>query len=157
MHSVVLRACMEFSPSIHSMLVPSHGVGLRYTTSALFLVLSVAHLAFVSTMSLPRIPTNPTGLSALRRGARHLVDAVSNLIKHRRNLYAAFRARMEADRPARDNGWDHFIDLCLRRVLVNDTPPLNAPDVQVQFAAGAVPFGVHILLQLLHHLQVDYG
>ena len=139
--------------------VPSHGAGLRYTASPLSLMLSVAHPAFMSTMSLPPIPTNPTELSPLWRRARHLVDALSNFIRHGQQSYAAFEARVEANHPSKDNGWDHLVGLGLRRVLINDPPPspLNPRDVHVQFVAGAVRFGVHILHRLLHHLQLDYG
>ena len=52
---------------------------------------------------------------------------------------------MDADRPARDNGWDHFVDVCLRQMFARDPHPYNAPDIQAQFAAGTVPFGVHLL------------
>ena len=36
-------------------------------------------------------------------------------------------------------------------------PPFNATDIQAQFAAGMVPFGVHLLNRLLRHLQDDFG
>ena len=111
-------------------------------------------------MSPPLVPTNPTELSALHRRARRLVDAVSDLITHGQHSYASFQARVEADRPAKDNREDRFVNLYLWRVLVNDPPPcprFNGCDVQVQFATGAVPFRVYILNRLLHHLQVDHG
>ena len=99
-------------------------------------------------MSLP-IPTNPVELSAFRRRARRLSDTVSDPVTHRPHTYAAFHSRVDADRPARDNGWDHSVDICLRQGLARDPPPYNAPDIQVQFAAGMVPFGVHLLNRLL--------
>ena len=95
-------------------------------------------------MSLP-VPTNPVELSAFRRRAWRLVDTVSDLVRHGPHTYAAFQARVDADRPPRDYGWDHFFDICLRKVLANDPPPYNAPDIQAKFAAGMVPFGVHLL------------
>ena len=52
-------------------------------------------------MSLP-VPTNPVELS-----------------------YAAFQARVDANRPARDNGWDHLVNICLRQVLARDPPPVQ--------------------------------
>ena len=67
-------------------------------------------------MSLP-VPTNPVELSAFRRRARRLVDTVSDLVRHGPHTYAGFQARVDADRPARDNGWDHFVDVCLRQML----------------------------------------
>ena len=75
-------------------------------------------------MSLP-VPTNPLELSALRRRARRLVDTVSDLVRHGPHTYAAFQARVHADRPARDNGSDHFVDVCLRQVLARDPPPVQ--------------------------------
>ena len=95
-------------------------------------------------MSLP-VPTNPAELSAFRRRARRLVDTMSDLVRHGPHTYAAFQARVDADRPARDNGWDHLVDICLRQVLARDPPPYNAPDIQAQFAAGMVSFRVHLL------------
>ena len=77
-------------------------------------------------MSLP-VPTNPVELSAFRRRAPCLVDTVSDLVRHRPHTYAAFQARVDADRPARHNGWDHFVDICLPHVLARDPPP---PPVQ---------------------------
>ena len=67
-------------------------------------------------MSLP-VPTNPAELSAFRRRARPLVDTVSDLMRHGPHTYPALQARVDADRPARDNGWDHFVDIRLRQVL----------------------------------------
>ena len=64
---------------------------------------------------------------------------------------------MDADPPARDNGWDHFVDICLRQVLARNLPPYNAPDIQAQFAARVVPFRVHLLNRLLRRLQDDLG
>ena len=93
--------------------------GLRCNLPPPPALLSVACLALVSNMSLPPIPTNPVDLSTLRRPARRLVDAVFAITRHGQHGYAAFWARVDADHPARDNGWDHFVDLCLRRVLVN--------------------------------------
>ena len=107
-------------------------------------------------MSLP-VPTNPVELSAFRRRARRLVDTVCDLVRHGPHTYAAFQARVDADRPARDNGWDHFVDVCLRQMLARDPHPYNAPDIQAQFAAGTVPFGVHLLNRLLRRLQDDLG
>ena len=95
-------------------------------------------------MSLP-VPTNPVELSAFRRRAWRLVDTVSDLVSHEPHTHAAFQARLDADCPARDNGWDHFVDICLQQVLARDPPPYNAPDIQAQFAAGTVPFEVHLL------------
>ena len=69
----------------------------------------LACLALISNMSLPPIPTwsrQPSGDVP--------VDTVSNLIRHGRHTYAVFWARVNADRPARDNRWDHFVNLCLR-------------------------------------------
>ena len=63
------------------------------------------------------VPTNPAELPAFRRRARRLVDTVSDLVRHGPHTYAAFEARVDADRPARDNGWDHFVDVCLRQML----------------------------------------
>ena len=91
------------------------------------------------------VPTNPVELSAFWRHARLLVDTVSDLVRHGPHTYAAFQARVDADRPARDNGWDHFVDICLRQLLARDPPPYNAPDIQAQCAAGMVPFGVNLL------------
>ena len=105
-------------------------------------------------MSLP-VPTDPVELSGFRRRARRLVDTVSDLIRHGPHTYAAFPARVNADRPAKDNGWDHFIDICLRQVLARDPPSYNAPEIQAQFAAGMVPFGVHLLNRLHRRLQDD--
>ena len=102
------------------------------------------------------VPTDPAELPAFRRRARRLVDTVSDLVRHGPHTYAAFQARMDADRPARDNGWDHLFDVCLRQMLARDPHPYNAPDVQAQFAAGTVPFGVHLLNRLLRCLQ-DLG
>ena len=48
------------------------------------------------------------------------------------------------------------MDLCLRQILARDPHSYNAPDVQAQFAAGTVPFGVHLLNRLLQCLQ-DLG
>ena len=76
------------------------------------------------------VPTNPAELSAFRRRARHVVDTVSYLVRHGPHTYAAFQARVDADRPARDNGWDHFVDVCLRQVLAREPDPYNAPDIQ---------------------------
>ena len=73
-------------------------------------------------MSLPA-PTDPVELSAFRRRARHLVDTVSDLVRHGPHTYAAFQARVDADRPAKDNGLHHFVDICLRQVLARDPPP----------------------------------
>ena len=87
------------------------------------------------------VPTNPAELSALRRRARRQVDTVSDLVRHGPHTYAAFQARVDADRLARDNGWDHFVDVCLRQMLARDPHPYNAPDVQARFAAGTVPLG----------------
>ena len=57
---------------------------------------------------------------------------------------------MDADRSARETRWDHFVDICLRQVLArNPPPPYNAPDIQAQFAAGTVPFRLHLLNRLL--------
>ena len=94
-------------------------------------------------------------LSAFRRPGPRLVDTVSDLIRHGPHTYVAFQARVDADRPARDNGWDHFIDISLRQVLARDPPLYNAPDIQAQFAAGTVPFRVHLLNRLLRRLQYD--
>ena len=105
-------------------------------------------------MSLP-VPTNPVELLDFRRRARRLVDVVSDLVRHGPHRYAAFQARVYADRPARDNGWDHFVDVCLQQMLARDPHPYNAPDIQVQFAAGTVPFGVHLLNRLFQRLQDD--
>ena len=105
-------------------------------------------------MSLP-VPTNPVELSAFRRRARRLVDTVSDLVRHGPHTYAAFQARVDADRPARDNGWDHFVDVCLRQTLARDPHLYNASDIQAQFVAGTVPFGVHLLNRLLRRLQDD--
>ena len=99
------------------------------------------------------VPTNPAELSAFWRRARRLVDTVSDLVRHRPHTYAAFQARVNADRPARDNGWDHFFDFCLRQVLACDPQLYNAPDIQARFAAGTVPFGVHLLNRLLQRLK----
>ena len=72
------------------------------------------------------VPTNPVELSALRRRARRLVDTVSDLIRHGPHISAPFQARMDAGRPDRDNGWDHFVYLCLRQVLARDpSPPIQ--------------------------------
>ena len=68
----------------------------------------------------PPVSTNPVELSAFRRRARRLVDTVSDLVTHGPHTYAAFQARVDADRPARDNGWDHFVDICLRQVWARD-------------------------------------
>ena len=73
-------------------------------------------------MSLP-VPTNPVELSAFRRRARRLVHTVSDLVRHGLHTCAAFQAHVDADRPARDNRWDHFVDICLRQVLARDPPP----------------------------------
>ena len=89
-------------------------------------------------MSLP-FPTHPVELSGFRRRARRLVDTVSDLVRHGPHTYAAFQARVDADRPGGDNGWDHFVDICLRPVLARDPPPYNAPDIQAQFATRAYP------------------
>ena len=70
-----------------------------------------------------QVPTNPVELLALWRRAQRLVDTVSDLIRHGPHTYVAFQACVDADRPARDNGWDHFVDLCLRQVLARDPPP----------------------------------
>ena len=102
------------------------------------------------------VPTNPAELPAFRRRARRLVDTVSDLVRHGPHTYAAFQVRVEANRPARDNEWDHFVDVCLRQMLARDPHPYNAPDVQARFAAGTVPFGVHLLDRLLRCLQ-DLG
>ena len=102
------------------------------------------------------VPTNPAELPAFRRRARRLVDTVSDLVRYGPHTYAAFQARVDADRPAGDNGWDHFVDVCLRQMLARDPHPYNAPDVQARFAAGTVPFGVHLLNRLLRCLQ-DLG
>ena len=102
------------------------------------------------------VPTNPAELPAFRRRARRLVDTVSDLVRHGPHTYATFQARVDADRPARDNGWDHFVDVCLRQMLARDPHPYNAPDVEARFAAGTVPFGVHLLNRLLRCLQ-DLG
>ena len=107
-------------------------------------------------MSLP-VPTYPVELSAFQRHARRLVDTVADIIRHGPHAYVAFQARVDANRPARDNGWDHFIDICLRQVLARDPSLYNAPDIQAQFAAGTVPFGVHLLNRLLRRLQDDLG
>ena len=104
----------------------------------------------------PSVPTNPAELLAFRRRARRLVDTVSDLVRHGPHTYAAFQARVDADRPARDNGWDNFVDVCLRQMLARDPHPYNMPDVQARFAAGTVPFGVHLLNRLLRCLQ-DLG
>ena len=93
--------------------VSGRGAGLRYTISPHSPVLSVAHVVFVRIMSRP-VPTNPADVSALRRRACRPVDTVSYLITHGQHSYAAFQARVKADRPARDNGWNHFVDLYLR-------------------------------------------
>ena len=121
-------------------------------------MLSVARPVFNSSMSLP-VPTNPVELSAFRRRAWRLVDTASDLVRHGPHTYAAFQARVDADRPARNNGWDHFVDVCSWRVLARDPPPppYIAPDIQTQFAAGTVPFGVHLLNRLLRRLQDDLG
>ena len=102
------------------------------------------------------VPTNPAELPAFRRRARRLVDTVSDLVRYKPHTYAAFQARVDADLPARDNGWDHFVDICLRQMLARDPHPYNAPDVQAWFAAGTVPFGLHLLNRLLRCLQ-DLG
>ena len=94
-------------------------------------------------------PTHPVELSAFRRRAGRLVDTVSDIVRHGLHTYAAFQARVDADHPARDNGRDHSVDICLRQVLARDLPPYNAPDIQAQFAAGVVPFRVHLLNRLL--------
>ena len=106
-------------------------------------------------MSLP-VPSNPAALPAFRQRARRLVDTVSDLVRYGPHTYAAFQARVDADHPARDNGWDHFVDVCLRQMLARDPHPYNAPDVQARFAAGTVPFGVHLLNRLLRCPQ-DLG
>ena len=95
------------------------------------------------------VPTNREQLPAFWRCARRLVDKVSDLVRHRPHTYAAFQARVDADRLARDNGLDHFVDVCLRQMLARDPHPYNAPDVQARFAAGIMPFGVHLLNRLL--------
>ena len=102
------------------------------------------------------VPTNPAELPAFRRRARRLVDTVSDLVRYGPHTYAAFQARVDADRPARENGWDHFVDVCLQQMLARDPHPYNVPDVQARFAAGTVPFGVHLLNRLLRCLQ-DLG
>ena len=112
--------------------------------------MSIAHTAFVSYMSLS-VLSNTAELPAFRRRVRRLVDTVSDLVRHGPHTYAAFQARVDSDRPARDNRWDHFVDVCLWQVLARDPHPYNAPDIQARFAAGTVPFGVHLLHQLLHH------
>ena len=101
-------------------------------------------------------PTNPAELAAFWPRARRLVDTVSDLVRFGPHTYAAFQARVDADRPARDNGWDHFVDVWLQQMLARDPHPYNAPDVQARFAAGTVPFGVHLLNRLLRCLQ-DLG
>ena len=102
------------------------------------------------------VPTNPAELPAFWRRAGRLLDTVSDLVRYGPHTYAAFQARVDADRPARDNGWDHFVDVCLRQMLARDPHPYNAPDVQARFAAGTVLFGVHLLNRLLRCLQ-DLG
>ena len=102
------------------------------------------------------VPTNPAELPAFRRRARRLVDTVSDLVRYGPHTYAAFQARVDADRPARVDGWDHFVDVCLRQMLARDPHLYNAPDVQARFAAGTEPFGVHLLNRLLRCLQ-DLG
>ena len=102
------------------------------------------------------VPTNPAELPAFRRRARRLVHTVSDLVRSWPHTYAAFQARVDADCPARDNGWDHFVDVWLRQMLARDPHPHNAPDVQARFAAGTVPFGVHLLNRLVRCLQ-DLG
>ena len=82
--------------------------------------LSIAHLALISNMSLPPIPTTPAELSFLWQRAHRLVDTGFDLIKHGHHMYAAIRASVDADRPGWYNRWDFFVDLCLRRVVVND-------------------------------------
>ena len=134
---------------------PDRGMRLRHPNSPHSPVLSVARPVFVRIMSLP-VPTNPTEFSALRRRARRLVDTMSDLITHGQHTYAAFQARVDADRPAKDNGWDHFVDLYLWQVLV-PPPPFNAPDILAQLAAGTAPFGVHLLNRLLRNLQEHFG
>ena len=79
-----------------------------------------------------------------------------NLVRYGPHTYAAFQARVDADRPARDNRWDHFVDVCLQQMLARDPHPYNAPDVQARFAAASVLFGVHLLNRLLGCLQ-DLG
>ena len=70
-----------------------------------------AHPTLVSIMSLPPVPTDPTELSALQQRARRLLGTVSDLIKHGQHSYVAFEARVHDDRPASDDGRDHFLDL----------------------------------------------
>ena len=103
-------------------------------------------------MHTTRTNTRTPQIELNHRSERHLTF---DHIGHRQHTYAAFQACLDAGRRAWDNGWDRFVSLYLRRVLVNDPPPLNAPGMQVLFAAGAVPFGVGILHRLLHHLQAD--
>ena len=91
-------------------------------------------------MSLP-VLTNPLEMSAFQRRAQRLVDTVSDLMRQGPHRYAAFQARVDANRAASDNGWDHSVDIFLRQVLARDHPLYNAPAIQVQFAAGTVPFG----------------
>ena len=102
------------------------------------------------------VPNNAAELPAFQRRARRLLDTMSDLVRQGPHTYAAFQARVDADRPARDNGWDHFVDVCLRQMLARDPHPYNAPDVQARFAAGTVLFGVHLLNRLLRRLQ-DLG
>ena len=99
------------------------------------------------------VPTNPAELPAFRRRARRLEDTVSDLVRYGPHTYAAFQARVDADRLARDNGWDHFVHVCFRQMLARNPHAYNAPHVQARFAAGTVPFGVHLLNQLLRCLQ----
>ena len=161
MLSDVLSACDPRPHRDHCHRAPQpHVSGLAAGAKPLppsLALFSIARPGLVSTMSLPPIATAPTELTALWLRAHHVVDAMSIFMRRGPHSYVAFKARVDADRPAKDSGRDDFVDLCLRRVLVNDPPQLDAPHVQAHFAAGAAPFRVAILHRLLHHLQVDYG
>ena len=55
------------------------------------------------------------------------MDTVSDLVGHGQFTYAEFRAGVDADCPAADAGWDHFVDRVLRQLKANDPPLYSEP------------------------------
>ena len=151
---VVVHACsiLPFLFQLSSLSPPDEDVEIgvpRHIKPPPPLILALKPLNCIM-QALPPIPTHPVELSTLKKMAHRLVDTVSNLTRHGQFSHTEFRARVDVDRPARDNKWDDFVDITLRRLLADDSLLMSAPNVQQLFAAGKVLFGDAILRRPLH-------
>ena len=66
------------------------------------------------------ISFHPFFINAIFVGSSYVISlphTVSNLVRDGQFSYAPVWARVDADCPTRDSGWDHFVDRSLQELL----------------------------------------